>query len=55
MITKSDRTLIPLECIVTDWSSIEPWYRALLGRALDSIASLKQYLYDWSELEIALE
>ena len=49
------RTFLPPDYVITDWTSIQPFYSHLLARDLSSLDDLRQFLADWSELEGALE
>lgn len=45
------RRFLPEEFIVADWETLEPYYRSLLERKIDSADDLKQWMKDRSELE----
>jgi oligoendopeptidase F len=45
------RSFLPASFRVTDWESLEPYYRNLLRRPLESVAQLEAWLRDRSELE----
>ena len=49
------RTFLKEDSKVTVWENIEPYFKLLLARAIDSKESLYQWLLDRSELESALE
>ena len=49
------RTFLKEDFKVTVWENIEPYFKLLLARAIDSKESLYQWLLDRSELESALE
>lgn len=53
-IEKKPRTYIP-ENLKVKWDSLEPIFKELLSRKLDSVHALEQWLRDRSELEAALE
>jgi oligoendopeptidase F len=54
MIHKKSRTYIP-EDLEIKWENLEPLYKELLDRPVNSIDELEQWLRDRSELEAALE
>lgn len=49
------RTFLPTDYSITDWASIQDFYKNLLTRELNSLEHLKKFLADWSELEGVLE
>ncbi len=50
-IQKIPRSFLPADYIVTDWISLEPYFKDLTERPLNSKADLSQWLQDLSELE----
>src|SRR4051812_39333681 len=50
-IKKLPRQFIPADFSVTDWNSLEPFFKELLERPINSSESLEQWLKDQSELE----
>lgn len=48
------RRFLPEEFIVADWETLEPYYRSLLERKIDSADDLKQWMKDRSELEAVI-
>ncbi len=54
MIHKKTRTYIPADLEIK-WENLEPLYKELLGRAINSAEELEQWMRDRSELEAALE
>jgi oligoendopeptidase F len=50
-IKKIKRTFLPIDFTVTDWSSLEPFFKNLLDRVIATTADLEQWLKDQSELE----
>jgi oligoendopeptidase F len=50
-IEKTPRHFIPTDFVVTDWQHLEPFFKDLLERNIDSKESLEQWLRDQSELE----
>lgn len=50
-IQKIPRSFLPADYIVTDWISLEPYFKELTERPLNSKADLSQWLKDLSELE----
>jgi len=53
-IQKLPRNFLPNDFVVTDWSSLEPFFNELLSRELVSIQDLEKWLSDQSELEAAV-
>jgi len=53
-ISKKTRTYIP-ETLNVDWPSIEPIFKELQARDINSVSELEKWLLDRSELEAALE
>src|SRR5438552_10378371 len=50
-IQKLSRKYIPANFVLTDWQSIEPFFKELLDRNFNSKEELEQWLKDMSELE----
>jgi oligoendopeptidase F len=50
-IKKLPRQFVPANFVVTDWSSLEPFFKILLEKNIDTNADLEQWLKDQSELE----
>ena len=50
-IKKLPRHFVPKDFVVTDWASLEPFFKNLLERNIDTKADLEQWLKDQSELE----
>jgi len=53
-LKKPVRHFLPEDFVVTDWKSLEPYFRALEDRPLDTRAELEKWLLDMSELEAVL-
>ncbi|CAN5307812.1 M3 family oligoendopeptidase [soil metagenome] len=53
-IKKLERHFIPNDFVVTDWSVLEPFFKNLLERKIDSPEDLEQWLKDSSELEAVI-
>jgi len=53
-IKKLPRNFVPQDLAVTDWASIEPFFKDLLERNIDSPESLEQWMLDNSELEAVI-
>ncbi|MBI5179267.1 MAG: M3 family oligoendopeptidase [Nitrospinae bacterium] len=45
------RTFVSMDFAITDAASLKPWVDILLERPLSSLADLKAWIEDWSELE----
>ncbi|WPV00288.1 M3 family oligoendopeptidase [Mucilaginibacter sp. cycad4] len=54
MIHKKTRTYIPASLDIK-WETLEPFYKELLNRPINSVEELEKWLRDKSELEAALE
>ncbi len=50
-ITKIPRKFLPEDFKVTDWESLEPYFKELLDRHINSVGELEDWLQDLSELE----
>jgi oligoendopeptidase F len=50
-LKKPVRHFLPEDFVVTDWKSLEPYFRELEERPLDTRADLEKWLLDMSELE----
>jgi oligoendopeptidase F len=53
-IKKTERKFIPEKLEIKNFDSIEPWFKNLLDRKIESLAQLEQWLKDSSELEAAI-
>ena len=50
-IRKLPRHFVPKNFTLTDWQSLEPYFKNLLDRNIDTKENLEQWLKDQSELE----
>lgn len=50
-IQKLPRHFVPKDFTVTDWASLEPFFKNLSERSLNSAAGLEQWMKDMSEIE----
>ena len=50
-IQKIPRKYIPKDFVLTNWESVEPFFKELLERNIDEPSALEQWLQDQSELE----
>jgi oligoendopeptidase F len=50
-LKKPERHFLPGDFVVTDWEALEPYFRNLEERKLDSREALEKWLTDMSELE----
>ena len=50
-IEKTPRHFVPANFVLTDWQSLEPFFKELLERKIDSPEALEQWMKDQSELE----
>lgn len=53
-IKKLPRHFLPTDFSITTWENLEPWFKQLLDRNIDSLEALNQWLLDMSELEAAI-
>ena len=53
-IKKLERSFISKDLVITNWESIEPYFRDLSQRGINSKADLEKWLADMSELEAAV-
>ncbi|MEJ7831262.1 MAG: M3 family oligoendopeptidase [Segetibacter sp.] len=50
-IQKLERSFIPIDFVVTNWNALEPFFKDLVERPVNSRKDLEQWLKDMSELE----
>ncbi len=53
-IQKLKRQYLPEDFAITNWEALEPWFKELLERPVDSKETLEKWLADLSELEAVL-
>lgn len=53
-IQKLSHKYLPADFILTDWASLEPFFKELKERPIDSVANLEAWLKDLSELEACI-
>src|SRR4029078_10144719 len=53
-IEKLKRHFMPDDFVVTDWKHLEPYFKNLLERKLETSQDLEQWLKDMSELEAVI-
>ena len=53
-IKKIERRFVPQDFTVTTWENLEPFFKTLLERAINSSADLEQWLKDTSEIEAVM-
>jgi oligoendopeptidase F len=53
-IKKAERHFVPEDFTVTTWETLEPYFKNLLDRNIDSKDDLEQWLKDMSELEAVI-
>ncbi|HEX7457363.1 MAG TPA: M3 family oligoendopeptidase, partial [Ginsengibacter sp.] len=53
-IKKLERKFLPKDLVITNWETIEPYFKELLEREILSPKDLKKWLADMSELEAAI-
>lgn len=53
-IQKLKRTYLPEDFTITDWNNLEPFFKELLERPLESKTDLENWLSNMSELEAAI-
>ena len=52
--TRKKRTFVAENFDPSSWEAIEPYYKNLLERTINSLAELQSWLKDWSELDAVL-
>lgn len=53
-IKKLPRHFLPADFKIVNWESLEPWFKNLLDRPINSLSDLEQWLKDSSELEAVI-
>src|SRR5688572_32931274 len=53
-IEKLERNFLPKDFTITDWPALEPYFKELLERNIESKKDLEKWLKDISELEAAI-
>lgn len=53
-IQKLSHKYLPTDFVLTDWASLEPFFKELKERPIDSVANLEDWLMDLSELEACI-
>ena len=53
-IKKLERKFLPKDLVISNWETIEPYFKELLDREISSAESLQHWLADMSELEAAV-
>ena len=53
-IEKLERNFLPEDFTITDWPALEPYFKELLERNIESKKDLEKWLKDISELEAAI-
>ena len=53
-IKKIERNFLPKDLVVSNWETIEPYFKELQERKIDSTQELKKWLGDMSELEAVI-
>lgn len=54
MIQAAPRQFLPVDFVLSDWATIEPYCQQLVDRSLDSKEALLTWLQDWGELEAVI-
>lgn len=55
ILPKAKRSFLPEQFSIDSWTSLEPFFKSLSERKINSWQTLEQWLYDKSELEACLE
>ena len=50
-IKKLERRYVPVNFVITDWNNLEPFFKELTERPINSRADLEQWMKDMSEVE----
>ena len=53
-IKKLERHFLPKDLVITNWETIEPYFKDLTDRPINSVDDLQHWLKDMSELEAAI-
>lgn len=53
-ISKVKRNFLPQDFTITDWNSLEPWFKNLLEREIPTTEKFEQWLRDYNELEAVI-
>jgi oligoendopeptidase F len=53
-IKKLERHFLPKDFIITNWETLEPYFKNLVERSINSVDDLQHWLKDMSELEAAV-
>src|SRR4051794_2259592 len=53
-IQKLERHFLPADFKLTDWETVEPWFKELMERDISTKEKLEQWLKDQSELEAVI-
>jgi oligoendopeptidase F len=53
-LKKPERHFLPLDYVLVDWNSLEPYFKDLDQRPLETSAELEKWLVDMSELEAVI-
>jgi oligoendopeptidase F len=54
MIEKLERHFLPKDFVITDWASLEPYFKDLLARDISTGVELELWLKDMSEIEAVI-
>lgn len=50
-ISRISRQYMPADFVITDWVSLEPYFKELSERPINSVTDLERWLHDVNELE----
>ena len=53
-IKKMERNFLPKDFVLTTWDNLEPYFKNLLDREINSKSDLEQWLLDMSEAEAVI-
>jgi oligoendopeptidase F len=53
-IKKLPRNFLPADFEINDWALLEPYFKELVERKIDSVENLEQWLKDVNEVEAAI-
>ena len=53
-IQKLSHKYLPTDFVITDWASLEPFFKELNDRPIPSVEALEAWLTDLSELEACI-
>ena len=53
-ISKIRRNFLPADFVITDWLGLDPWFKKLVDRDIDTLEAFEKWLADLNELEAVI-